>query len=80
LAMHQITATQFKARCLALLDQVAADGETLQITKHGRPVAELRPVQPVRAASPLGVGAGGTITGDLIAPVLEPSDWAVLQP
>jgi hypothetical protein len=43
-------------------------------------VAELRPVQPVRAASPFGVGAGGTITGDLVAPVLEPSDWTVLQP
>jgi prevent-host-death family protein len=45
--MKQITATQFKARCLRLLDEVAETGEPLVITKHGRPVARLEPpVQP----------------------------------
>lgn len=39
----EITATQFKARCLRLLDQVAETGEALTITKHGRPVARLEP-------------------------------------
>jgi prevent-host-death family protein len=78
--MRQITATQFKARCLALMDEVSAGGEVLQITKHGKPVAELRPVAASRAASPFGIGAGGDILGDLITPVLEPSDWGVLQP
>lgn len=39
----KITATQFKARCLRLLDEVAATGETLIITKHGRPVARVEP-------------------------------------
>jgi prevent-host-death family protein len=76
--MRQITATQFKARCLALMDEVAAGGEVLQITKHGRPVAELRPVAAPRAATPFGVAAGGQILGDLIAPVLQPSDWKAL--
>jgi prevent-host-death family protein len=46
--MKQITATQFKARCLRLLDEVAETGEPLVITKHGRPVARLEP--PVRPA------------------------------
>jgi len=36
---QRITASQFKARCLALMDQVAATGEVLLITKNGRPVA-----------------------------------------
>jgi len=80
LAIRQITATQFKARCLALMDEVAAGGAVLQITKHGKPVAELRPVGGSRAPSPFGIGAGGEILGDLIAPVLELSDWSVLQP
>ncbi len=39
----EITATQFKARCLRLLDEVAETGETLVITKHGRPVARVEP-------------------------------------
>lgn len=42
-----ITATQFKAKCLRLLDQVAETGEPLVITKHGRPVARVEPpLQP----------------------------------
>jgi prevent-host-death family protein len=40
---NEITATQFKARCLRLLDQVAETGEALTITKHGRAVARLEP-------------------------------------
>jgi prevent-host-death family protein len=40
---REITATQFKARCLRLLDEVAESGETLVITKHGRPVARVEP-------------------------------------
>lgn len=42
-APREITATQFKARCLRLLDQVAQTGETLVVTKHGRPVARIEP-------------------------------------
>jgi len=36
--MKQVTATRFKAECLALLDE-AAGGEEIVVTKHGRPVA-----------------------------------------
>jgi prevent-host-death family protein len=42
-SLREITATQFKARCLRLLDEVAESGETLVITKHGRPVARVEP-------------------------------------
>jgi prevent-host-death family protein len=41
--MKEITATRFKAHCLRLLDEVAATGEPLTITKHGRPVARVEP-------------------------------------
>jgi prevent-host-death family protein len=37
----EISASQFKARCLALLDEVAESGGELVVTKHGRPVAKL---------------------------------------
>lgn len=43
--MAEITATQFKARCLRLLDEVAETGEPLVITKHGKAVARLEPLQ-----------------------------------
>jgi prevent-host-death family protein len=38
--MRQVTATRFKAQCLALLDEAAA-GEEIVVTKHGRPVARV---------------------------------------
>jgi prevent-host-death family protein len=41
--MKEITATQFKARCLRVLDEVAETGESVVITKRGRPVARLEP-------------------------------------
>jgi prevent-host-death family protein len=40
-----LTASRFKAQCLALLDEVAETGETLVITKRGHPVARVAPVQ-----------------------------------
>lgn len=43
--MYQISASEFKARCLALLDDVAATGEPMVITKRGRPLARLIAVE-----------------------------------
>ena len=43
----EITATQFKARCLRLLDEVAESGEALVVTKRGRPVVRVEPSTPL---------------------------------
>ncbi len=40
--MHTITATEFKAKCLDILDHVPSDG--IEITKRGKPVAKLMPI------------------------------------
>ncbi|HQZ36751.1 MAG TPA: type II toxin-antitoxin system Phd/YefM family antitoxin [Ilumatobacteraceae bacterium] len=39
-----VPASVFKARCLALLDEVATTHRSLVITKHGVPVARLVPI------------------------------------
>jgi prevent-host-death family protein len=72
-----ISASQFKARCLGLMDQVAASGEVLVITKNGQPVAELHPCAPVRRSSPFGLHLGVELHGDLLAPIDSP--WAALE-
>jgi len=41
-----VPASEFKARCLRLLEEVAAGDKTLVITKRGRPVARVLPFQP----------------------------------
>lgn len=39
-----LTASEFKAKCLRLLDEVADHGNSLIITKRGRPIAKVTPV------------------------------------
>lgn len=41
-----IPASRFKAQCLALLDEVAESGVAIVVTKHGKPVARLEPIEP----------------------------------
>ena len=41
--MQTIPASEFKAKCLALMDKIAAIGETLVFTKKGKPIVEMKP-------------------------------------
>lgn len=75
--MRTIQASEFKARCLALMDQVAASGEIVVVTKNGKPVAELHPYEGERKASPFGLHPGVRIHGDVVAPVAD-GDWEAL--
>jgi prevent-host-death family protein len=43
--MITIPAGEFKAKCLALLDNVAQTHEKIIITKYGKPVAQLVPLE-----------------------------------
>jgi prevent-host-death family protein len=71
--MKTIKASEFKAKCLKLMDEVAETGETIVITKNGRPVAQLGPVVE-RPKTLLGLHKGQiTILGDIIEPIDE--EW-----
>jgi prevent-host-death family protein len=65
--MAEITASQFKARCLALLDEVSESGSELVVTKRGRPVAKLVPVDA--DASLRGTVTYNVSDEELIAPI-----------
>jgi prevent-host-death family protein len=66
---RQIKASEFKAKCLALIDEVAATGEAVVVTKNGKPMAELVPHRSAQK-SPLGIWKGKVeIVGDVISPV-----------
>ncbi len=68
--MTTMQASEFKAKCLALMDEVARTGVTILITKNGKPVAELRPHRPPRIKSPIGLHRGrSAILGDIIEPI-----------
>ncbi len=58
-----MTATEAKARILALLDEVA-DGEEIEITKHGRVVARLVPATGPHALRGVAAGVACSAAGD----------------
>jgi len=61
-------ATEFKARCLEVMDQVARTGESVTVTKRGRPVVRVAPV--VRRPTTLRGFMKGRVrsTGDVVSP------------
>jgi len=67
--MTEITASQFKARCLALLDEVAEGGGELVVTKRGRPVARVVPAD--EDASLRGSVSFKVSDEELISPIEE---------
>ena len=73
-----IPATEFKAKCLKLMDRVKRTRETIVITKHGKVVARLVPPEE-EVASIWGCMAGTfKILGDIVGPTMpdyEPPEW-----
>lgn len=77
--MTTIRASEFKAKCLALMDQVARTGETIVVTKNGKPVAELRPHRAPPAKSLIGLHKGQIeIHGDIIASIYR-KRWEAMK-
>jgi len=73
-----IPAGTFKARCLAIMDEVQAKRQAVVITKRGKPVAKLIPVEQEKDDI-FGFFAGkGTIVGDVVSPAFSPEDWGDL--
>lgn len=66
-----VGATEFKAKCLAILDEVDSDGGTVTITKRGRPVAVLVPAKPQPA--------GKSSMGAWIGKVKLPKNWEKME-
>jgi prevent-host-death family protein len=74
-----IGAGEFKAKCLKLIDEVSESGDTLVITKRGKPIAELRPTAKTKPGSIIGFMKGKIrIKGDIISP-LDDVEWEAMR-
>lgn len=68
-----VKASEFKAKCLQLMDEVAESGEAIVITKFGKPVAKLTP-HLQRPKAPFGAYRDKIqILGDIVSPL--PESW-----
>jgi prevent-host-death family protein len=75
--MKTIEASEFEAKCLHIMDEVAETGEPVVITKNGRPVAQLGPVVS-RRKTLAGLHKGQVrIVGDIIEPI--DAEWEALR-
>jgi prevent-host-death family protein len=76
--MKKMGASAFKTNCLAVLDEVQAKRVTVVITKHGKPVAKLVPVE-TKNDDLFGFLRGKvTIVGDVVSSVLTLEEWGDL--
>jgi prevent-host-death family protein len=76
--MKTIPAGKFKAHCLSIMDEVQAKRQAVVITKRGKPVAKLVPVEQEKDDI-FGFFKGkGKVTGDVVSPALTPEEWGDL--
>ena len=69
LGSREIAASEFKARCLEIMDEVERTGAEIVITKHRKPIVRLVPAQP-RTGSIIGSMKGWVVwMGDVISPI-----------
>jgi prevent-host-death family protein len=72
--MQKIPAAQFKSQCLALIEQVAQSGRPVVVTKHGKPIVQITPVEPDEDEIFGFLKGKGRIVGDIMNSI-PLTDW-----
>jgi len=73
-----IAAGQFKVHCLRVMNEVASKRQAVIITKRGKPVAKLVPVEKEKDDIFGFLKGKVTIHGDIVGPILTPEEWGDL--
>jgi prevent-host-death family protein len=79
--MEEVAISEFKAKCLALLERVRQTKKPLRITRFGKPVAEVVPPSPDTEQNNW-IGSmkdSMQILGDIVAPVVDEADIQALR-
>lgn len=75
--MDEISISEFKAKCLAILERVNKTKKPIRVTRFGKPIADVSPPSPARdKGNWLGRMKGtAEITGDIISPVIDLNEF-----
>ena len=75
--MQEVAISEFKAKCLAMLEQVRKTKRPLRVTRFGKPVADILPPGSTgKAGDWIGSMRGtGLILGDIVSSVMSDEDW-----
>ncbi len=80
-SMEEMAISEFKAKCLAVLERVRRTRKPILVTRFGQPVAEVAPPPPAaRSEHWMGsMRSSGRIVGDIVSPVMGENEWEVLR-
>ena len=75
--MKEIAISEFKAKCLGILEEVRKTRKPIRVTRFGKPVADVLPPSPGKTEGRrLGSMVGtGEILGDIVGPTGSLEDW-----
>jgi len=79
--IQEIAISEFKAKCLSLLEEVSKTKTPLRVTRRGKPLADVIPATPeAEERSWIGSMAGSIdVVGDIVSPVIEIEDIEALK-
>ena len=81
LKMKEITISEFKTHCAALINEVSKTGNAIRIIRRGKPVAEVIPAsskapRKLKGQRKLGTMAGTVkVLGDIVSPIVDLNDF-----
>ena len=73
-----MAAGKFKAQCLAVMDEVQKKRQPVVVTKRGKPVVKIIPIELVKDEIFGFLQGKGKITGDTVKPALTLKEWGNL--
>jgi prevent-host-death family protein len=76
--MKKIAAGSFKVHCLAIMDEVQSKRQAVLITKRGKPVAKIVPVEQEKDDIFGFLKGKVKVVGDVVSPALTPEEWGDL--
>ena len=79
--MNEVSISEFKAKCIGLLEQVRKTKQPLRVVRHGKPIVEIVPAtEKVDRMEWIGSMKDSVeIRGDVISPATDEDDWEVLR-
>lgn len=78
----EISASEFKAKCMALLEQVRCTRKPIRITRFGKPIADIIPAGKGVRDRNSWIGSmkdSIEILGDIISPTTDEDEWEALR-
>lgn len=75
--MKTLAAAKFKAQCLALIDDVAQNREPIIVTKYGKPLVKVVPIDINKDINKKPLKGAATYIGDIVSPIDE--EWEAMK-